>query len=117
MFKQGSALITNWKNNRDKISALFKERKSQTAKKPLLENAEKFMQTVYILNHHSWNEEANFSKDIENFIHKPFNVSERLQFIVDNAEHYHSYIQLNELFNEIEKIYARVEILEVKKHK
>lgn len=115
MFDQGKTLISNWKKNRVELSNLFHNKQYELAVGPMKTCLDDFTKSLYIVNNEQWNEHKSIEFDIHNFRYKPFNVIERVRFIKDHPKQYHCYIQLNELFKEIEKIYAKAEIMEKNK--
>lgn len=106
------ALIDEWKNKSSYISDLFHERKYKEASLPMEESAKNFIQLLFILNKEVWNSEINGLTRLKTFTYKPLNIEERIQFVLTHSHQYHSYIHLNELYKEAEKLYAKVEILE-----
>ncbi|MDL4840837.1 YpoC family protein [Aquibacillus rhizosphaerae] len=110
MFDAGVQIINNWKQQTDNLASLFSERKYQQAEKPMVQYIKDFNQALYIVN------KQTLHQNIVDFKYKPVNVEERIAFISNQPRQYHSYIQLNELFKELEKIYARATIMEKNKN-
>ena len=47
---------------------------------------------------------------------KPINIRERLDYIIQNPNKFHSFIQLSELFVEMEKLFRKQQVLMDLKH-
>ncbi|MCT2537350.1 hypothetical protein NC661_00160 [Aquibacillus koreensis] len=114
MFESGFNHIQNWNKLSTELADLYSQRKGQQAMKQMDEQIANFKQALYLVNGFSWSENCNFKEDIATFKYKPFNIVERIEFIHNFTQQYHSYIQLNELYKELEKIYAKAMILESK---
>jgi hypothetical protein len=54
---------------------------------------------------------------ISSLIQKPVNCEERLLFVIDKPTQYHSFVQLQQLFDELEKIYHRGRAIKQMKRK
>ncbi|MFB1049344.1 YpoC family protein [Paraliobacillus sp. JSM ZJ581] len=104
-------LINDWKENQQVIADLFHKRRYQKAKKPMNHYTEQLVQALYALNNKSYHESEGLNTVLATFTYAPFNSQERIPFILQQPEQYHSYIQLNELYKETEKICAKAEIL------
>ncbi|WP_186577773.1 YpoC family protein [Aquibacillus kalidii] len=115
MFNEGKSLIEEWKSNREEVSKLFNERRNQEAKAYVEKYLSQFINVLLIVNSQQHNENRLAELDSD-FKYAPANVMERIHFIKEHPQQYHSYIQLNELFKEIEKIYAKAIIIEANKH-
>lgn len=112
MQNEGIALIEEWKNQSNYISNLFHERKYQEASLPMQLFTKNFIQLLFILNKEEWAVETEGVYKLKSFTYKPLNIEERIQFVQTHSHQYHSYIHLNELYKEAEKLYAKAEILE-----
>lgn len=117
MFNQGKEILAEWKTVNDHLSSLFQQRKAKDAKEPMVKYVELYKKCLYALNGQPLDQVPSMTLEIiQNFKYQPFNVYERLEFIESFPTKYHSFIQLNELYKETEKIYAKAEILEKKKN-
>ncbi|WP_407268666.1 YpoC family protein [Radiobacillus sp. PE A8.2] len=112
MFDQVNLLIANWKHQESTIAHLFQQRKNQQAIQPIQNGIHNFIIALYALNQFPNQDGEWLEHEIGNFKYKPLNVVERITFIEGQPHHYHSYIQLNELFRELEKLCAKAEVLE-----
>lgn len=54
---------------------------------------------------------------LSSLIQKPVNCAERLSFVIDKPTQYHSFIQLQQLFDELEKIYHKGQAIKQMKSK
>lgn len=109
-----SELISDWKENQQEIAAFFRERRFQDAKKPMIHFSKQLVRALYQLNNKSYHEGEDLNTVLASFTYAPFNSQERIAFILEQPHQYHSYIQLNELYKETEKIYAKAVILQKK---
>lgn len=112
----GRPIIQAWKDNHETIATLFHERKYQEAKQPVIYYTNQLILVLEILNDAKDHvRHMNLDRTLAALPHAPFNSHERIPFILEQPEQYHCYIQLNELYKETEKLYAKVEILNLKK--
>ncbi|CQR46660.1 hypothetical protein BN1058_00932 [Paraliobacillus sp. PM-2] len=110
----GKQIIDNWKANHKHIADLFHARKYQDAKEPVVYYTNELINALAVLNNQEPPEDQHVSKMLLSLKYAPFNSQERIPFILQQPEQYYSYIQLNELYKETEKLYAKVEILQKK---
>ncbi|KGX88024.1 YpoC family protein [Pontibacillus litoralis] len=105
------SLIDQWMKEEETLAHLFKQRENYKAL-PLMEHyTKKCKQAICLINDFEYETEANFQQMLPHFAYKPFNVEERLAFITHAPSHYHSFIQLKELFRESAKLHAKVSII------
>ncbi|HDR7705078.1 TPA: GTPase [Bacillus thuringiensis] len=101
------AMLNVWKNKHEDIAILFRNRNKQEAEEPMILFAAHLLSVVYWLNEqpvHSLNEmQINTNK----LKVQPVNFMERYSFIIKKPSNYHSYIQLAQLYIEIEKLYVK----------
>ena len=101
------AMLNVWKNKHEDIAILFRNRNKQEAEGPMILFAAHLLSVVYWLNEqpvHSLNEmQINTNK----LKVQPVNFMERYSFIIKKPSNYHSYIQLAQLYIEIEKLYVK----------
>ncbi|GGM23093.1 hypothetical protein GCM10011351_06200 [Paraliobacillus quinghaiensis] len=114
MQTDGKMLIEDWKKQSAIIAELFHQKAYQEARVPMEKYTKQFIHTLFILNKKEWLEGEDFLDNIQTFKYKPLNIKERIQYVIEYPHQYHCFIQLNELYKEVEKIYARAEILEKK---
>ncbi|MCZ0701888.1 hypothetical protein J2T56_000337 [Natronobacillus azotifigens] len=111
MSNEKRSLIQVWKDERDSISTLFQEKKYKEAIKPMQECTKNFLRIILELNHLKSSMHLD-QEALEQVKHKPINLSERLDYVDQNPSQYHAFIQLDALYTEVEKLAAKVEILE-----
>ncbi|WP_270343484.1 YpoC family protein [Bacillus mobilis] len=100
-------LLNVWKSKHEDIATLFRNRNKQEAQGPMILFAAHLLSTVYWLNEqpvHSLNEMEAYTSKLEV---QPVNFMERYSFIIRKPNNYHSYIQLAQLYIEIEKLYVK----------
>lgn len=103
-------LFGQWAVIKGKAGMMFSERKAKEAKGLMIEGLSLFFSILFWLHHQpvnlrSWKEHLGL------FDFKPINTEERLSFILLRPALYHSYVQLGELFFELEKQYYKREII------
>lgn len=104
--KHVSFLLTEWKKNDVKCQKLFSERKTKQALEPMKEGIALFLTLIFWIHKQpvqlkAWEQKVNMLSI------KPVNLVERLKFIVQRPALYHSFIQLSEMFRELEKHYMK----------
>ncbi|WP_242214188.1 YpoC family protein [Bacillus cereus group sp. BfR-BA-01383] len=105
--KSVPAMLHVWKSKHEEIAILFRNRKKQEAEDPMILFAAHLLSIVYWLNGqpvHSLNEIQVNTNKLEV---QPVNFMERYSFIIKKPSNYHSYIQLAQLYIEIEKLYVK----------
>ncbi|MCH4567023.1 YpoC family protein [Bacillus sp. ES1-5] len=100
-------LLNVWKSKHEDIATLFRNRNKQEAEGPMILFAAHLLSIVYWLNEqpvYSLNEMEAYTSKLEV---QPVNFMERYSFIIKKPNNYHSYIQLAQLYIEIEKLYVK----------
>ena len=107
-----SEIFEEWKQLKPKIEGFIKEREKQNLSNSILLGMEFFLESVF------WINEQPVCLDnglkLESLEIKPFNLEDRLLFIIKRMDGYHSYRQLDELFKELEKQFS-VKLLRLKR--
>ncbi|MBE7126307.1 GTPase [Bacillus mycoides] len=101
------AVLNIWKSRHEEIATLFRNRKKQEAEGPMILFAAHLLSIVYWLNEkpvHSLYEIQVNTNELEA---QPVNFIERYSFIIKKPSNYHSYIQLAQLYIEIEKLHVK----------
>ena len=102
-------LLNEWKKMNVTCQNLFSERKTKQTLAPMTEGIALFFTMIFWIH----NQPVQL-KDWEHILNrlaiKPVNLIERLSFIVQRPALYHSFIQLSELFHELEKHYVKSRI-------
>ncbi|PLT34906.1 YpoC family protein [Bacillus sp. V5-8f] len=109
-------IFSHWKRINQKAGLLFSDRKAEDACIYMIEGLSLFFSALFWLNNKPVSLK-NWEAAIESFPFKPVNTSDRLSFIFFRPGLYHSYVQLAELFAELEKLYYKKEILSKKTSK
>lgn len=107
-------VLDMWKEENEDISILFRDRKRKEARNPMIHFAAHLLSIVYWLNGQSVPGLKGMKNTFDELQVKPINFIERYSFIIEQPNHYHSYIQLEQLYVEVEKLYAK-EIIKKKK--
>lgn len=103
--KHMSFLFTEWKKIEVECQQLFSERKTKQALEPMKEGIALFFTLVFWI-HKLPVQLKEWESKVNKLPIKPVNLVERLTFIVQRPALYHSFIQLSELFRELEKHYV-----------
>lgn len=97
-------IIQEWKQLREELQQFVMERNTSKLQTGLTLGMEYFLECLYWINEKPVVlTDGLVDKGLEI---KPFNLDDRLQFILKRMNGYHSYKQLDELFKELEKQFA-----------
>ncbi|WP_423407209.1 YpoC family protein [Heyndrickxia sp. MSNUG] len=94
-------IILKWKQSKLALEGFFKNREGEKVLSIMNDSIELFNEYLFISNGKKVNGKIN------DYLVKPVNVQERLNFIETKPRLYHSYVQLAELFSEQEKLFAK----------
>ena len=108
------AVLDIWKEKKEDISISFRNRKRKEAREPMIHFAAHLLSILYWLNGQPVSGLKDMKSKIEELQIKPINFMERYSFIIEQPNHYHSYIQLAQLYVEIEKLCVK-KIIQKKK--
>lgn len=100
-------LFDYFDQQRPEIQALFDARRFKDAIEPMAKAVEHFKHLLYKLNG-----ETDREKDPESLPLKPINIKERLDYLDANLKQYHAFLQLETLYQEVEKLYAKKAIMD-----
>ncbi|MCS0786961.1 hypothetical protein NX021_02175 [Cytobacillus firmus] len=106
-------LMNEWAGQKHLLGMHFSNRDQKAALDPMKVSLGVFLQLLYWAN----SRPVNFQSDPGELPIKPVNLKERLNFIFTRPAFYHSYIQLSELIDEMEKQYMKMLALEKSKRK
>ncbi|MGG2092850.1 YpoC family protein [Bacillus sp. S13(2024)] len=112
--KSISTVLSLWKEQKEEISILFRNRNKKEAKDPMVRFAGHLLSILHWMNGTSVVSLQDMNGRIERLENKPVNFMERFLFIMKQPDHYHSFIQLTQLYEEMEKLYVRVLIMQKK---
>jgi hypothetical protein len=104
-----SCLLKEWKDIKDQLEVLFRERKQHKTKPLMDQGINLFIQFLSLSNGLPELVDKSFIPNQYEF--KPVNVEERLGFITSRPALYHSFRQLSELMVEQEKLFVRKSII------
>jgi hypothetical protein len=101
-------LFNIWKQMMLKVREGFKKRdKSDLQKKSLLKCLSLYIVCLHWMNRRSVQTNKVNAMSINTMLFKPVNCEERLQFIINNPYQYHAFVQLEQLFGELEKSFYK----------
>ncbi|WP_051291349.1 YpoC family protein [Fictibacillus gelatini] len=92
-----------WRKEFEIIKQYFQVRNRKKAREPMIYQLSVFLQALFWANGRLTGNLCRWEKEIEPLPIQPVNLKERLSFIFEQPDHYHSFIQLSELFIELEK--------------
>ncbi|MDN4522850.1 YpoC family protein [Fictibacillus fluitans] len=95
--------LDGWKTEGEKIRQLFSERKPHEASGPLIDQLSCFIQALFWCNNSWVHDLVHWQNTVDNLPVRPVNAVERLELIFTRPSHFTAWIQLNELFSELEK--------------
>lgn len=102
-----AAVFTLWHEERDRLESCFAKRDRASAREPMIRGLSYLLVCLHWLNGKRVANVREWEKEMDALALKPVNAIERLQFIFARPDLYHSFIQLNELFHETEKLYYK----------
>ncbi|RFU65506.1 YpoC family protein [Peribacillus glennii] len=109
-------IFAQWEGIKQRAGLFFSERKADDARLYMIDGLSLFMSALFWLH----NQPVSLNKwktSIATFPFKPVNTADRLSFILSRPGLYHSFIQLGQLFVELEKQYYKKEIVSKKTSK
>lgn len=105
-------LLDKWKGLCRDITVSFQNRKGKADKNQMLFSIGLYLLIIHWLNNSPL--KANL-QSFSSFLYKPINIEDRISFILKKPEQYHSFIQLQELFLETEKLFYKRKAMSNKK--
>lgn len=105
--KQFDEVFNLWSTDKDEIAKFFRARNKKAAEVPMKLQIKNFLDVLFQINKHQLKDSDKVLELIDKLEIKPINSKERLSFLIENPAHYHSFIQLSELFEELEKQYRK----------
>jgi hypothetical protein len=101
-------VIHEWRNIKEELTIKFAKRDHVMIEELMRRGISFFYEVLYWSNH----------QPVVLFEHKdvklkiiPINFSERMKFILTRIKNYHSFVQLTELFNEMEKLFWKHQVM------
>ena len=105
-------IINLWKEKQTAISFVHKERNKEQIMKETPGAIALYISYLFWINGTPVSKLNDLQSELEKLAWKPANVTERISFILNKPYLYHSFVQLNQLFTETEKLYVKVKIKE-----
>lgn len=100
-------LFEEWEKNNQTLSSLFSARKRKEAKPIALTSLALFLMALNWVNEKPVESLINLEEYVKTLKIKPVNCIERLTYALNAPDHYHSYIQLTQLFEELNKQFQK----------
>jgi hypothetical protein len=104
-------LLDKWEHKKEEIGGYFQNRDRASAKEPMIRSLSYLICFLSWTNEKPVNSLQNLNKFLSDLKYKPINIEERLAFITSNPDHYHSFVQLTQLFEEFKKQYFKIRSL------
>lgn len=105
--ENGPAMFHLWEETNGELRLHYKKRDKKAAKEPMTAMIALLMDAIFWLNERAIASLVNWKVEIAELEIAPVNIVERIQFMLESPEHFHSYNQLKSLFTEVEKSYYR----------
>lgn len=110
-----SDITEKWDARKEHLMNLFRIRDKAAIVDPMDEAINEFLTFLFLLNGKRNPDKKMLLDGLIDLENKPINLDERLSFIIKKPNQYHSFVQLNELYHELLKLYAKMKILMYKK--
>ena len=104
-----AAILAEWEIIQSQLAPLFRVRDQKYTQEWMEKGINLFLQFLYLTNHETFlsSNEIRYNQ----FLFKPVNLEERIDFISSRPGLYHSYRQLSELMLEQEKQFVKSNII------
>jgi len=103
-------MFNEWKEESEHISNYFKQRNRKLASEPMIRGLANFISILTWINGQMLLNLNNLLLELDKLKIKPINLDERISFLLNQPDHYHSFIQLSGLYTELEKLYYKQKI-------
>ncbi|PGL71925.1 YpoC family protein [Bacillus sp. AFS055030] len=103
-------MFNEWKEESEHISNYFKQRNRKLAYEPMIRGLANFISILTWINGKMLLNLTNLLIELDKLQVKPINLDERIRFVLNQPDHYHSFIQLSGLYTELEKLYYKQKI-------
>ncbi|MDT8859969.1 hypothetical protein N0O92_06965 [Alkalihalobacillus sp. MEB130] len=101
-----------WKKEQEILECFYKQRQSSEAKEIMVVMIAVFIDALFWLNGRQVRRIDCLGDDVKSLLYKPVNCEERLEFILNAPIKYPSFVQLKSMYQELNKKYAKVKVLE-----
>ncbi|WP_408006495.1 YpoC family protein [Pseudalkalibacillus sp. A8] len=96
-----------WRVEKEHISEAFSQRNRQVARPKMVLGIGWFITSIFWINGKKVDRLTHLKDDLSIFPIQPVNLNERLTFLIENPDHYQSFIQLAQVFEELEKKWVK----------
>lgn len=103
-----------WKEVKEELADYYHKRERKLARKQMIRMIALLIDGLFWLNNKPVTQLKDLEQEIATHPFAPVNANERLAFILKDPDHYHSFVQLVALFEESEKLFYKVMVLERK---
>ncbi|WP_110112358.1 YpoC family protein [Bacillus sp. CGMCC 1.16541] len=103
-----------WNELETKIALLHKKRQAHATQMSMKYGVANFISALFWMNGVKVSRLTHLDEDVKELTYKPINIGERIAFIMTKPHLYHSFIQLSELYQELQKLYAKLVIIHKK---
>ena len=110
-----SDITEKWGARKEHLTRLYRNREKEAVVEPMKEAIDDFLSFLCSINDWEYSGAESILGISQEFIYKPINFEERLSFILKKPHQYHSFVQLNELYQELLKLHAKMKIRSQKK--
>ncbi|WP_221565147.1 YpoC family protein [Alkalihalobacillus sp. TS-13] len=100
-----TSLFERWREEKVEISKMFSQRNRQAARPKMIAGIRWFITLIYWTNKKKVKRLTHLKEELTLMEIQPVNLYERLSFLMGNPDHYQSFIQLSQLYDEIEKMW------------
>ncbi|MBW7649535.1 YpoC family protein [Anoxybacillus sp. ST4] len=101
------AIFSLWEEEKKDLIPLFAARQPKQAKDAMVRGLSYFLCALCWLNGRAVNNVNGWEKEVESLLLRPLNVVDRLSFIFARPALHHSFVQLDELFIELTKLFYK----------
>lgn len=100
-------IFNKWTNEKAEIASRLRNRDKQIILKAMIQHIANFLSALFWLNQHPVTNLKHWKEQVDKLKVKPINSAERISFLLERPAHYHSYIQLSELYDELHKQFEK----------
>ncbi|QPA32950.1 YpoC family protein [Thermaerobacillus caldiproteolyticus] len=101
------AVLELWKEEETVLQQCFAKRDRKAAREPMRRALSYLMVCLFWLNGTRTKNVNHWEQEVSKLPLKPINCVERLQFVFERYDVYHSFVQLSELFAEVMKLFYK----------
>ncbi|MCM3713549.1 hypothetical protein M3202_05595 [Alkalihalobacillus oceani] len=105
-------LFALWRQIEPQLAACYSERKPQAAKQRMIAMSALYMNCLWWSHGRPVTSLHQLEETSEALLYKPVNIGERLHYVLSDLPRFHAFLQLKALFDEQQKIFAKMLMLE-----